>query len=278
MAGLPVAPGDWRFQNEEALQNYGGSNGQPGEPYWLVSKSRYMDGLPCPGICLAFVNPYNGQVYGWSTKDYAQFSRPSGAILTQAQAQQIAYNTYRQLTDLAGTLVQSNLVWATLSSSTTLTRLQYGFGYETPPVTTPASDPDYPEETITQKYFLGVVVDAETGEVLSADWGGGAAGGGGDKPWKATPRVALLNALLSGNEKVEPLVLIIASGKHASATVPGESARQFAHSVKGKPIRFALNAAKCRLTWENAPGVWTGIKTTTEAAKRLNAWLNETPR
>lgn len=277
MAGLPVALGDWRLENQVTIKRYGDSNGQPGMPYWLVTKSRYVDGLPAPGVCVAHINPYSGQVYGWFTQDYAVLSRPSGAILTEAQAQQIAYNTYRQLTDLPGTLVQSNLVWATLNSSTTLTRLQYGFGYETPPVTTPAPDPNYPDEAVTEKYFLSVVVDAETGEVLHADWGGGTAGSGGDKRWSPTPRLQLLDALFKVNEQSspDPLVLALVSSRSAKAAVPSNAPRQFTRAIGGKSIRFALNTTKCRLTWEVKPGEWAGIALTGKHGLELAAWLDK---
>ncbi len=116
----------------------------------------------------AHINPYSGAIDGWYIEDNAVLVPPTGPQITQQQAQRIAYNTVTQLTGLSGTLVQNGPMWETLSNSTTLARLQYGFGYETPEVTIPAPDPEYPDESWTGKIFVGVSVDAETGEVLSA--------------------------------------------------------------------------------------------------------------
>lgn len=208
----------------------------------------------------------------WSIKDNAVLVPPAGPIISEAQARQIAYNAFTQMTDRPGTYNAGGISWQPLSNSTTLTRLTYGFSWHVAEniVYSPDVDTEYAGNP---EMYIGITVDAETGEVLSGGNMAGSAAGNALRSLKPSPRLRLLYEALKARIS-DPLTVALASGKPATATHPSSSALRFTHQINDKQVTFALNASARRLTWETKPGKWADIALPQHRAQELADWID----
>jgi hypothetical protein len=240
LAVLPLNPGDWRTEKAQ-LRSYE-YNGQPGESLWDVTKRRYVEGR-FVRLCRfsVSINPYNGKIYDWHLSDSALLSSPVGPLLTASQVQPAAVSAFIQYMGSAlrpedTTAPASNSgesgYWCWLSDTSLVCRIAHSFWFVLPEIADPNYEPGVSEPEDFQgrhKTYVSVIVDAETGEVLSI---GSPVGGGGIGPnqFRFSPRVTLLHTLLK-DRNAQPLALAVAGGKPTQAVAPSTQARRFMHRV-----------------------------------------------